>query len=134
MWISAGNKAEDFNDSGPKILVVLDNASFHKKEEILEVASLVPQAGRIKQEMPDIIWEFLPAYNPDYNIIELVWHSAKEYLANRLLAIAVNFCPENCFFNLSLSEGSRKSKFVLLFVLISSEEKSMILKFLKKVI
>ncbi len=74
-WISAGNKDKDFSDSGPKILIVLDNASFHKKEEIID---------RIKQEMPNIILEFLPPYSPDYNIIELVWHSAKEYLAHRL--------------------------------------------------
>jgi transposase len=34
--------------------------------------------------MPYIILEFLPAYSPDYNLIELVWHSAKEYIAHRL--------------------------------------------------
>ncbi|MBD2425290.1 transposase, partial [Phormidium sp. FACHB-1136] len=28
--------------------------------------------------------EFLPPYSPDYNLIELVWHSAKEFIANRL--------------------------------------------------
>ena len=27
--------------------------------------------------------EFLPAYIPDYNLIELVWHSAKGYIAHR---------------------------------------------------
>jgi transposase len=31
-----------------------------------------------------IILEFLPAYSPDYNLIELLWHSAKEYIAHRL--------------------------------------------------
>ena len=34
--------------------------------------------------MPDLVLEFLPAYSPDYNRAELVWHSAKEYLAHRL--------------------------------------------------
>ena len=34
--------------------------------------------------MPYIILEFLPAYTSDYNSIELVWHSAKEYIAHRL--------------------------------------------------
>jgi transposase len=29
-------------------------------------------------------YEFLPPYSPDYNLIELVWHSAKEYIANKL--------------------------------------------------
>jgi transposase len=35
--------------------------------------------------MPNIHLEFLPEYTPDYNLIELVWHSAKKYFANRLL-------------------------------------------------
>ncbi len=31
-----------------------------------------------------IILEYLPEYSPDYNLIELVWHSTKEYVAHRL--------------------------------------------------
>lgn len=34
--------------------------------------------------MPNLHLEFLPEYKPDYNLIELVWHSTKEYVANRL--------------------------------------------------
>jgi transposase len=34
--------------------------------------------------MPNMSWEFLPLYSPDFNIIELVWHSCKEYIAHRL--------------------------------------------------
>ena len=30
-WIAEGNLAEDFQSKGCKILLVLDNASFHKK-------------------------------------------------------------------------------------------------------
>ncbi len=26
----------------------------------------------------------MPEYSPDYNLIELVWHLAKEYIAGRL--------------------------------------------------
>lgn len=74
-WVEAGNEAKDFKEKGPKIVIVLDNASFHKKEEILK---------KIEEEMPNIHLEFLPEYSPDYNLIELVWHSAKEYIANRL--------------------------------------------------
>lgn len=37
-----------------------------------------------EKEMPNLYLEFLPEYSPDYNLIELVWHSAKEYTANRL--------------------------------------------------
>jgi transposase len=36
--------------------------------------------------MPNLILEFLPEYSPDYNLIELVWHSAKEFIANRLFS------------------------------------------------
>ncbi len=34
--------------------------------------------------MPNIHLEYLPKYTPDYNLIKLVWHSAKEYIANRV--------------------------------------------------
>ena len=37
----------------------------------------------IEKNLPNIILEFLLAYSPDYNLIELVWHSAKEYIAHR---------------------------------------------------
>ena len=74
-WIDKGNRAEDFEQSGPKIIVILDNASYHKRLDIRE---------KIAQGLPRITLEFLPAYSPDFNIIELVWHSCKEYIAHRL--------------------------------------------------
>ena len=74
-WVEKGNKIEYFNDYAAKIVIILDNASFHKRKDILE---------KIEKEMPNIILEFLPPYSPDYNLIELVWHSAKEYIAHRL--------------------------------------------------
>ena len=43
---------------------------------------------KISAEMPHIIWDFLPLYSPDYNLIELVWYSAKEYIAHRLFESA----------------------------------------------
>ena len=33
---------------------------------------------------PNIKLEFLPAYSPDFNLIELVRHSCKENIAHRL--------------------------------------------------
>ena len=30
-WVEKGNKAEDFKEKGQKIVIILDNASFHKK-------------------------------------------------------------------------------------------------------
>ena len=74
-WVEAGNQAKDFADKGAKIVIILDNASFHKKEQYI---------NKIEAEMPNLNLEYLPEYSPDYNLIELVWHSAKEYVANRL--------------------------------------------------
>lgn len=74
-WIEQGNKADSFTKCSAKIIIILDNASFHKRKDILE---------KIGAEMPNIILEFLPPYSPDYNLIELVWHSAKEYIAHGL--------------------------------------------------
>ena len=74
-WIEQENTIDDFKESSAKIVIILDNASFHKRKDILE---------KIEAEMPNIILEFLPPYSPDYNLIELVWHSAKEYIAHRL--------------------------------------------------
>ena len=74
-WIGQGKQSEDFTKCSAKIVIILDNASFHKRKDILE---------KIVSEMPNIILEFLPPYSPDYKLIELVWHSAKEYIAHRL--------------------------------------------------
>ncbi len=74
-WVEAGNQAKDFAEKGAKIVIILDNASLHKTEECIK---------KIETEMPNLHLEFLPEYSPDYNLIELVWHSAKEYVANRL--------------------------------------------------
>ena len=56
-------------------MIIFDNASFHKTKNYLD---------KIETEMTNIHWEFLPEYSHDYNLIELVCHSAKEYIANRL--------------------------------------------------
>jgi transposase len=74
-WINQGNLGDIFISSGVKILIILDNASYHKKKDVLQ---------KIEQEMPNIQLYFLPPYSPDFNLAELVWHSAKEYIAHRL--------------------------------------------------
>lgn len=74
-WVEQGNSVEYFYRDSARIVIILDNASFHKRKDIL---------AKIELEMPNIILEFLPEYSPDYNLIELVWHSAKEYIAHRL--------------------------------------------------
>jgi transposase len=40
--------------------------------------------------MPNLILEYLPAYSPDLSLIELVWHSAKEFIAHRLFIVISN--------------------------------------------
>ena len=74
-WVEQGNCREEFGNKGPKILIILDNASYHKKQVTL---------GEIEKHLTNIQLYFLPAYSPDFNLIELVWHSAKEYIAHRL--------------------------------------------------
>ena len=39
---------------------------------------------KIEQSLPNIQLCFLPANSPDFNLIELVWHSCKEFIAHRL--------------------------------------------------
>jgi hypothetical protein len=34
-WVEDGNLAEEFEAKGPKIVIILDNASFHKKQKSL---------------------------------------------------------------------------------------------------
>jgi len=74
-WVDQGNRAEDFQSKGSRIVIILDNASYHKRKDII---------ADIEKDFPNIILEFLPAYSPDFNLIELVWHSCKEYIAHRL--------------------------------------------------
>ena len=49
-WVSAGNPSE-FAENKAKIVIILDNASFHKREEYLE---------KIETELPNIHLEILP--------------------------------------------------------------------------
>lgn len=74
-WVEQGNKNELYERIGPRILVILDNASYHKRQDIVD---------EIEQALPNIQLCFLPAYSPDFNLIELVWHSCKEFIAHRL--------------------------------------------------
>ena len=74
-WVRQGNVASLYERIGPRVLVILDNASYHKRQDILD---------KIEQALPNIHLCFLPAYSPDFNLIELVWHSCKEFLAHRL--------------------------------------------------
>ncbi len=74
-WVQQGNIAELYERIGPRVVVVLDNASFHKRQDIID---------KIVQTLPNIHLCYLPAYSPDFNLIELLWHSCKEFIAHRL--------------------------------------------------
>ncbi len=74
-WVRQGNKDELYERIGPRVLVILDNASYHKRQDIID---------QIDKVLPNIQLCFLPAYSPDLNLIELVWHSCKEFIAHRL--------------------------------------------------
>ncbi len=67
-WVGQGNDAEDFEQKGPKLLMVLDNASYHKKKTTLL---------EIEQKLPNIQMYFLPPYSPELNRIEMLWRSMK---------------------------------------------------------
>ena len=74
-WIEQGNVASLYERTGPRVLVILDNASYHKRQDIID---------KIEQILPNIHLCYLPAYSPDLNLTELVWHSCKEFIAHRL--------------------------------------------------
>ena len=74
-WVEQGHTEAEFPEKGPKVLIILDNASSHKKPTVLK---------EIEEKIPNIQLYFLPEYSPDLNLVELVWHSAKEYIAHRL--------------------------------------------------
>ena len=92
-WIKQGNKLELYERIGTRVLIILDNASYHKRQDILE---------KIAQSLPNIQLCFLPAYSPDLNLIELVWHSCKEFIAHRLFE-SVSQLQENL--ELLLNQG-----------------------------
>jgi transposase len=50
-WVEAGNQGSQFAEKRAKIVIVLDNASFHKKEEYLK---------NFETEMPNLNLEILP--------------------------------------------------------------------------
>jgi hypothetical protein len=59
-WIEAGNQREEFWEKGPKIVIILDNASFHKKTEYTD---------KIKEEMPNITLVTALTHQADKNQI-----------------------------------------------------------------
>ncbi|MFM2379655.1 MAG: hypothetical protein RLZZ143_2234, partial [Cyanobacteriota bacterium] len=69
-WINLGNLPEDFPEKKTKIIIILDNASDHKKKDVIE---------QVEKELPNIRLEFLPAYSPDYHLIEFCGILSRAY-------------------------------------------------------
>ena len=61
-WVGQGNSSELYERIGPRVIVILDNASYHKRQDIID---------KIEQTLPNIHLCYLPAYSPDFNLIEL---------------------------------------------------------------
>ena len=74
-WVEQGNSSKLYEKIGSRVLLILDNASYHKRQDIID---------KIEQTLTNIQLFFLPAYSPDFNLIELVWHSCKEFIAHCL--------------------------------------------------
>jgi hypothetical protein len=55
-WVETGKPENFFNSWGQKKFIILDNASFHKRKDIL---------AKIEAEMPNIRLGFLPFYSQD---------------------------------------------------------------------
>lgn len=72
-----------FNGHNPKSIVILDNASVHKGERILETINGVGALMR-----------FLPAYSPDLNPIEEMFAEVKGYLRANDAALKATTSPD----------------------------------------
>ena len=60
---------------GQKIVIVWDNASWHRAKEVRALLGPGNEFANI-----DLVW--MPPYSPDHNPIEHVWKDAKEAIAN----------------------------------------------------
>jgi transposase len=61
-------------------LVIMDNASFHKKDQLYKIAA-----------KHNVFLLFLPPYSPDYNPIEKSWANLKRWLIDNISRF---FSPE----------------------------------------
>ncbi len=57
----------------PGTVVIMDNAQFHRKEELRKIASRY-----------HVMVLFLPPYSPDYNPIEKLWANMKRWLRKNM--------------------------------------------------
>ena len=58
-----------------KVLLVMDNASYHKSEDFKK---------HVNSFNGEVIIIFLPPYSPELNPVEMLWREYKRYIANKL--------------------------------------------------
>lgn len=58
-------------------VVILDNASYHKKKDKSGEFQIVTHARRLRK---DVTVLYLPPYSPDLNPIEMMWSDMKQYV------------------------------------------------------
>ena len=58
-----------------KVLLVMDNASYHKSADFKK---------HVNSFHGDVIIVFLPPYSPELNPVEMLWREFKRYIANKL--------------------------------------------------
>ena len=64
---------QDLYEKYGKVLLILDNATYHKSIKLRE---------HIEKYGGDVQILFQPAYSPDLNPVEMVWKELKKYIAN----------------------------------------------------
>ena len=69
-------------------LVILDNASFHRKKQLFKIAA-----------RNGIYLLFLPPYSPDLNPIEKSWANFKRWLCDNLKRFPSIYFAIDCYFN-----------------------------------
>ena len=69
-------------------LVILDNASFHRKRQLYDIAARY-----------GVCVLFLPPYSPELNPIEHSWANFKRWLCDNFTRFPSMFFAADCFFN-----------------------------------
>jgi transposase len=70
-----------------KSLIIMDNAAFHKKKQLFEIAA-----------KHGVYLLFLPPYSPDFNPIEISWANLKRWLVDNVRRFfSLDFAIEHYF-------------------------------------
>lgn len=98
-WFNSTSVIESFRafcsagvtEKGKKIVLVLDNAPWHKKAIRLVYDEMLPEYADIREHMEVIL---LPPYSPDLNPIEQVWRKTRREVTHNRYFKTVNELEE----------------------------------------